>query len=49
MSLTFTDNYSFGDRRRLRLGKYYLIDSGYPNWKSFLSPYKGETYHLLEF
>jgi hypothetical protein len=31
------------------LGKYYLVDSGYPNRKGFLSPYKGETYHLPEF
>lgn len=31
------------------LGKYYLVDSGYPNKKGFLAPYKGETYHLPEF
>jgi hypothetical protein len=31
------------------LGKYYLVDSGYPNRKGFLSPYEGETYHLSEF
>ncbi|XP_014660846.2 uncharacterized protein LOC106804388 [Setaria italica] len=30
-------------------GKYYLVDSGYPNRKGFLSPYKGEKYHLPEF
>ncbi|CAL4916464.1 unnamed protein product [Urochloa decumbens] len=30
-------------------GKYYLVDSGYPNQKGFLSPYKGEKYHLPEF
>ena len=30
-------------------GKYYLVDSGYPNRKGFLSPYKGTTYHLPEF
>jgi hypothetical protein len=31
------------------VGKYYLVDSGYPNKKGFLSPYKREKYHLLEF
>ena len=31
------------------VGKYYLVDSGYPNRKGFLSPYKGEKYHLPEF
>ncbi|XP_014755851.1 protein ALP1-like [Brachypodium distachyon] len=30
-------------------GKYYLVDSGYPNWKGYLAPYKGQTYHLPEF
>ncbi|CAN6273479.1 unnamed protein product [Urochloa humidicola] len=30
-------------------GKYYLVDSGYPNRMGFLSPYKGEKYHLPEF
>jgi hypothetical protein len=25
---------------------YYLVDSGYHNKKGFLSPYKGEKYHL---
>ena len=30
-------------------GKYYLIDSGYANTSSFLSPYHGVRYHLKEF
>jgi hypothetical protein len=29
--------------------KYYLIDSGYPNRKGFLAPYKGQRYHVPEF
>jgi hypothetical protein len=33
----------------LSLGKYYLVDSRYPNRKGFLCPYKGETFHLSEF
>jgi hypothetical protein len=24
-------------------GKYYLVDSGYPNRKGFLAPYKGQS------
>jgi hypothetical protein len=31
------------------VGKYYLVDSGYPNWKGYLAPYKGHIYHLPEF
>jgi hypothetical protein len=31
------------------VGSYYLVDSGYPNKKGFLSPYKGEKYHLPKF
>jgi hypothetical protein len=31
------------------LGKYYLVDSGYPNRTGYLAPYKGSTYHLPEF
>lgn len=30
-------------------GKYYLVDSGYPNRTGYLAPYKGQTYHLSEF
>lgn len=29
-------------------GKYYLVDSGYPNKIGFLAPYKGERYHISE-
>src|SRR6266508_6216975 len=29
--------------------KYYLVDSGYPNRIGYLAPFKGSTYHLLEF
>ena len=31
------------------LGKYYVIDSGYPMIKDNLAPYKGISYHLQEF
>ncbi|XP_061961541.1 protein ALP1-like [Populus nigra] len=30
-------------------GKYYLVDSGYPNEYGYLGPYRGERYHLPEF
>jgi hypothetical protein len=30
-------------------GKYYLVDSVYPNECGFLGPYKGYRYHLQEF
>jgi hypothetical protein len=33
----------------LFLGKYYLVDAGYPNMKGYLSPYKGERYHIPDF
>ncbi|KAL8487698.1 hypothetical protein ACS0TY_024140 [Phlomoides rotata] len=29
-------------------GNYYLCDNGYPNYESFLTPYKGVRYHLNE-
>ncbi|CAH9134645.1 unnamed protein product [Cuscuta epithymum] len=29
--------------------KYYLVDAGYPNVKGFLSPYKGNKYHIPDF
>ena len=29
-------------------GKYYLVDSGYPNRKGYLAPYKGQRYHVPE-
>jgi hypothetical protein len=28
--------------------KYYLVDSGYPNKKGYLAPYKGQRYHVPE-
>ncbi|XP_062100461.1 protein ALP1-like [Humulus lupulus] len=30
-------------------GKYYVVDSGYPNMPGFLAPYHGERYHLRRF
>ncbi|KAH1129091.1 hypothetical protein J1N35_000469 [Gossypium stocksii] len=30
-------------------GKYYIVDSGYPQMAGFLGPYRGERYHLLDF
>jgi hypothetical protein len=29
-------------------GKYYLVDSGYPNRKGYLAPYKGRKYYTSE-
>jgi hypothetical protein len=26
-----------------------LVDAGYPNMKGYLSPYKGERYHIPDF
>jgi hypothetical protein len=31
------------------VGKYYLVDSRYPNRLGYLAPYKGSKYHLQEF
>jgi hypothetical protein len=31
------------------VGKYYLVDSGYPNQLGYLTPYKGTKYHLQEY
>ena len=31
------------------LGKYYVVDSGYPMMKGYLALYKGISYHLQEF
>lgn len=28
---------------------YYLVDSGYPNRKGFLAPFKNNTYHISDF
>ncbi|KAG8472906.1 hypothetical protein CXB51_034807 [Gossypium anomalum] len=30
-------------------GKYYLADSGYPQMKGYLGPYRGQRYHLPDF
>ncbi|XP_037462010.1 uncharacterized protein LOC119333088 [Triticum dicoccoides] len=30
-------------------GKYYLVDTGYPNRDGYLAPYKGERYHVPDF
>ncbi|XP_015688267.2 protein ALP1-like isoform X3 [Oryza brachyantha] len=29
-------------------GKYYLVDAGYPNRPGYMSPYKGQRYHVPE-
>ena len=31
------------------VGKFYLVDSGYPNRPGYLASYKGTKYHLSEF
>ena len=31
------------------IGKYYLVDAGYPQIKGYLGPYRGERYHLPDF
>ncbi|XP_028053617.1 uncharacterized protein LOC114257983 [Camellia sinensis] len=33
----------------LQHDEYYLVDSGYPNTKGYLVPYKEERYHLAQF
>ena len=30
------------------IGKYYVVDAGYPNRPGYLCPYKGERYHIPE-
>jgi hypothetical protein len=42
-------NYIIDNICNIYVGNYYLVDSGYHNKKGFLSPYKGEKYHLPEF
>ena len=32
----------------LRAGYYYLCDAGYPNGEGFLTPYRGQRYHLSD-
>jgi hypothetical protein len=40
----------YGDRfPHLPEGKFYLVDSGYPNRIDYLAPNKGTKYHLPEF
>ncbi|XP_042440767.1 protein ALP1-like [Zingiber officinale] len=34
---------------RVPRGYYYLVDSGYCNANGFLTPYRGQRYHLKEF
>jgi hypothetical protein len=31
------------------VGKFYLVDFGYPNRPGYLAPYKGTKYHLPEY
>jgi hypothetical protein len=31
------------------VGKFYLADSGYPNRRGYLAPYKGTKYHVPAF
>ena len=31
------------------IGKFYLVDSSYPNQPGYLAPYKGTKYHLPKF
>jgi hypothetical protein len=31
------------------VGKYYLVDAGYPLMKGYLTPYKEEKYHFPDF
>ena len=33
----------------LNIGKYYLVDSGYPNRVDYLAPYRNQRYHVPEF
>ncbi|CAI9115756.1 OLC1v1016748C1 [Oldenlandia corymbosa var. corymbosa] len=37
------------DGLRVTRGCYYLVDSGYCNAEGFLSPFRGQRYHLNEF
>jgi len=39
----------FGFANPSFIGKYYLVDSGYPNRLGYLAPFKGSTYHIPEF
>lgn len=33
----------------MQAGKYYAVNSGYTNRPGFLTPYKGERYHLRDY
>ena len=33
----------------VNVGKYYLVDAGYPHMKGYLWHYKGERYHLPDY
>ena len=33
----------------LTIGKYYLVDAGYPNKNGYLAPFKGSQYHQAQF
>jgi hypothetical protein len=33
----------------LILGKYYMVDAGYPNRPGYLAPFKGTRYHVPDF
>jgi hypothetical protein len=33
----------------LLTGKYYLVDSGYPNRTGYLAPFKEQRYHVPDF
>lgn len=32
-----------------KIGYYYVVDAGYTNMPGFLSPYRGERYHLRDY
>jgi hypothetical protein len=48
-AICYLDTYIVANICHKYVGKYYLVHSSYANKKGFLSPYKGEKYHLLEF
>ena len=49
LMLYFWTNIWFGIWYFLLIGKYYLVDDGYPTFVAYLEPYKGERYHFLQF
>ena len=46
---TVINHAAFGFANPSFIGKYYLVDSGYANRVGYLAPFKGSTYHILEF